>query len=762
MMQAVDDVLKKLRQSVDERGERRPMPFKSFLARSAQAPERVFRDIFHLFSDMIHSYVGDGKDEYPDDPESINYVFYDCTRLFVDGSDHPFFADRLFANRLVNLAASFKRGVPQNRIYVFEGPHGCGKSTFLNNLLMRFEQYTASEEGATYETIWRLDKNALGVIMEHEAHAVLAQLKNLVNVSAFDATTLHKEAPVNFTKKDFLEIPCPSHDHPWLLIPKSNRRELLDQLIDDEAFKEKLFAEKQYEWLFRDKPCTICTSLYQTLQDMLASPSKVFEMVFARRYIFNRRLGEGISVYNPGDKIPKTTVMTNPLLQNQLNSLLKDSNRVKYLFSRYAKTNNGIYALMDIKDHNMERFADLHGIISEGVHKVEDIEENVTSLFLTVMNPEDQENIAGTQSFFDRMTYIKIPYVLDYNTEVKIYKSIFGDKIECSFLPRVLQNFAKIILSSRLMAKSDGLNDWISQPDKYKRYCDQQLLLLKMDIYAGIIPAWLDEKDRKNFNAKCRRSIIAESELEGNKGFSGRDSIKIFNDFFSAYAQKEKPITMAKLVHFFREIRTDLNVSLPSGFLDALVSSYDYTVLQEVKEALYFYNEERIARDIKNYLFGINFEPTVEKKCIYTDEDLVISEDFFQSFERRVLGSAPDDAKLHAFRTDIQSQYASKALTGEMMVEGKQIEETEVYQFLHERYVHNLKAQVLDPFVENTNFRNALKDYGSDAFKTYDKRIREEVTFLMKNLKQKYGYTEQGAQEVVIYVVDNDLVQKFA
>ncbi len=48
---------------------------------------------------------------------------------------------------------------------------------------------------------------------------------------------------------------------------------------------------------------------------------------------------------------------------------------MKYLFSRYANTNNGIYALMDIKAHNKERFANLHGIISEGVHKVEEIEE---------------------------------------------------------------------------------------------------------------------------------------------------------------------------------------------------------------------------------------------------------------------------------------------------------------------------------------------------------------------------------------------------
>ena len=95
----------------------------------------------------------------------------------------------------------------------------------------------------------------------------------------------------------------------------------------------------------------------------------------------------------------------NDMLQGRINDLLKDSNLVRYIFSRYAKTNNGIYALMDVKSHNVERLIELHNIISEGVHKVDDIEENVNSLLLAVMNPEDQDNIEGFQSFLDRIEY---------------------------------------------------------------------------------------------------------------------------------------------------------------------------------------------------------------------------------------------------------------------------------------------------------------------------------------------------------------------
>lgn len=81
--------------------------------------------------------------------------------------------------------------------------------------------------------------------------------------------------------------------------------------------------------------------------------------------------------------------------------------------------------------------------------------------------------------------------------------------------------------------------------------------------------------------------------------------------------------------------------------------------------------------------------------------------------------------------------------------------------YLHERYIYHLKEKVLEPFMENENFRRAIKDFNNDSFKTYDKRIRSDVQFLFKNLCEKYGYTIQGAREVCIYVIDNDIARRF-
>jgi hypothetical protein len=189
---------------------------------------------------------------------------------------------------------------------------------------------------------------------------------------------------------------------------------------------------------------------------------------------------------------------------------------------------------------------------------------------------------------------------------------------------------------------------------------------------------------------------------------------------------------------------------------------YDYTILQEVKESLYYYNQEQIAREIQNYLFAINFEVGSVETCTYTGEKLEITEDFLESIEGKLLGAKADRNQRKAFRNETQKEYTSKTLTQEIMVEGVPIEETKIYQSMHDRYVHNLKEKVLDPFLKNENFRRAIKDYDQEDFKTYDERIREDVTYLINNLCEKCKYTEQGAKEICIYVIDNDLAKKFA
>jgi len=760
-MKKIDQALNNIDRSLQRQKKPQTLPFEEYLVLLSRDPARLLRNVFQVFSDLIQSHIRELEDEYEGDPESIHYIAYDCSPLFVEETDRPFFADRLFANRLVALANTLQRSAQQNKIYIFEGPHGSGKSTFLNNLLRKFEQYANSPEGMRFEAVWRLDREILGRFDERETSLLLNRLSQMLDKTASLQNDIIQAQQRNHESTHIVEVPCPSHDSPILVVPKELRRSFIDDLFANTKHKYEIFTEKEYEWVFRDQACTICSSLYEALLDRLGSPAEVLRMLHARPYRFNRRLGEGISVFNPGDAPAKEAIQTNPILQSRIDDLLRDSNRVRYIFSRFARTNNGIYALMDIKSHNRDRFTELHNIISEGVHKVEDIEENVNSMFIALLNPEDRDNIENFASFTDRTEAIKIPYILDLKTEVEIYRHHFGRHIEDAFLPRVLHNFARVIIATRLNPTSKAMLDWIEDPKKYRLYCDENLLLLKMEIFTGHIPEWLTNEDRKRLTARRRRQIIAESEAEGFKGCSGRDSIRIFNDLFSSLSRKDQLIDMTTVVRFFTKTHPELKEQLPEGFLDSLVRMYDYTVLQEVRESLYYYNEEQIRNDLLNYLFALNFDPGSRVVNRFNNQRIDVSDDFFVTIENRLLGAGIDDEQRLAFRLETQKEYTARALTQEVMVEGRDLSETELYRRLYERYVARLKEKALDPFLENENFRRAIKDFEGPDFHTYDRRIREDVTYLISNLCDKHQYSKKGAREVCIYVIDNDLAHKF-
>lgn len=730
-----------LQSEIQRKEKRGALTFNEYLELVRNDPRLALRSIFQLFYDMVREYVIRKEDEYVEDPESIGFARYDCSKLFVDGADNPFFADTPLANRFVRQVDTLTQGFQQNRIYVYDGPSGCGKSTFLNNLLRSFEIYTNTPEGQVFEILWDIDEGAL---MGGEED----------------------------TSRFF--VPCPSHDYPVMIIPKDYRVRFIEQLLPQETeeergIKKRIFSEKEYEWLFRGEACTICKSIFWALFEKLGSLEKVFEMIRVRPYKFDRRVGEGISIFNPGDKPlwgsasdPASALhFSNKQIQEGLDRIF-GINTVRYIFSPLAKTNHGIYVLMDIKSHNRGRLLELHNVISEGVHKVGEIEENIHSLFFALMNPEDKGVIKDEkmESFQGRIHYNHISYVLEPATEADICRAIFGKAIDERFQPRVLENFARVIVSSRMLTECPPMKEWIPNMSKYRLYCDQHGLLLRMEIYSNNIPAWLLEEDRRKFTAEVRRAVIAFGQNEGNEGFSGRESIALFSDFFSRYRFRERLIGMEDIVEFFKrdieKSRRDEKLP-PKGFLASLVDSYDYVVLNEMKEALYFYNNEQIKEDILNYFCALNYDIGDTAICNYTGEEIEVTADFLKIMASRILGREVNEAEALRFAKDTQKKYIAT-------VSSRQIEiaQTELYRDFFTAYARNLKENALRPFVGNKNFREAIKAFGSKEFETFDERLRRHISHMIKALMEDYGYSQQGAKEICLYVLDKNLAEKFS
>ena len=733
-----------LTQGLREKERRIPIPYNDFLFITSQQPELIFRNIFQLFHDMLHHYVPGGEDDYPVTDDSIGFIKYDTWDLFAKDVDQPFFTDRLFANRLMNLAKDFRRGIQNNHIYLFEGPPGSGKSTFLNNLLLKMEEYTKLIEGTMYKVFWKLD---------------LSKIKSAIHdIESNYPGHLQKHENIT-TGRQQIMFSCPNNDHPILMIPKELRKEFLEELIPDKEFLKKLFTNKEYDWVLKGTACTICSSIYNQLLDEVDDPAEVFDMIYVRRVEFNRQFGKGISVWNPGDEGLRKNIV-NESLQNYLNNLFK-SDELKFIYSDLAYTNNGVYALMDIKEHNTKRLMNLHGVISDGVHKVEHIEEKISTMFMGLLNPEDKKYFADIRSFQDRIITVNIPYVLDYDIETKIFMNKFGQDINKLFMPKVLNNLAKIIISSRMTTNTEIFNNWLKDLDFYKKIIDDGFLILRMELYRGVVPSWLKEEDIKGFKKHIRKEVLNLSESDGKSGISGRQSLSLFNDFINKYREKGQLITMTNVAEYFNNIPDKIRAHIPNGFADSIFKLYEINILQEVKEAIFYYNNEQISRDICNYLYAINFDIGETVKCHYTKEEIDISEDWFKNIEQYLMKKDISEENRKLSRSKIQKEYVIKTLAQEIRVKNKDITKTTQYKTLFQKYSESLKIFSLVPFMENANFKRALHEYGTEKFKSYDSRLKKDIEFMLNNMQKKFGYSKEGAMLAVKHVVDNNLPEVY-
>ena len=89
----------------------------------------------------------------------------------------------------------------------------------------------------------------------------------------------------------------------------------------------------------------------------------------------------------------------------------------------------------------------------------------------------------------------------------------------------------------------------------------------------------------------------------------------------------------------------------------------------------------------------------------------------------------------------------------------KTIKETSQYKSMYSSYIQNVKKNVLAPFSTNDNFKFAIAEFGTDHFEAHEARIKQEVTRLINNLQKKFKYTEEGAKQVCLYVIENDIVK---
>ena len=320
------------------------------------------------------------------------------------------------------------------------------------------------------------------------------------------------------------------------------------------------------------------------------------------------------------------------------------------------------------------------------------------------------------EAILDRVVKINVPYCLEVDQEIKIYKKMLAQSnFECHIAPHTIKVASMFSVMSRLQPSGK---------------CD---VLTKMKIYNG---EEVIEKGRvKRIDIKDLRE---EARHEGMSGISTRFIAKALDD---ALANSEKGIItpVSVIESLTRKVKEQI---VDEEFKQKCLEIIQKTVREEylrileteIAKAFVSAYEEQAQSLFDTYLDNAEAFTTRQKmKDRVTKEEREPDENFLRSIEEQIgiTGSAKD-----GFRSDVTAYMFAKMRRGEKV-------DYASYEPLKEAIESYLISSVRDMA------RIVTKS------KTRDDEQQKKHSDMIETMINEYGYTSESAEEILAYASNN-------
>ena len=309
------------------------------------------------------------------------------------------------------LVSNFAREGRTNRLILLHGPNGSAKSTFVASIQRAMEHYSTLDEGALYRFNWifpsqKLTKGGIGF-----------------SGGAFDA--VGPSDTFAYLEDELIEakIVDEMRDHPLLLIPREHRRALIESRLGDAIAK----GFRPADYLFRGD---LSHRNRQIFEALLASYhgdlGKVLRHVQVERFFVSRRYRQAASTVEPQmavDAHVKQLTMDRSLasLPPALQSLTLYETQ-----GELVDGNRGVIDFADLLKRPIEAYKYLLTTIETGRVSLDVASLDLDCVFVGSSNEgylAAFKEAAEFQSFKGRMELVRVPYLLDYRVEQRIYEA---------------------------------------------------------------------------------------------------------------------------------------------------------------------------------------------------------------------------------------------------------------------------------------------------------------------------------------------------
>lgn len=307
---------------------------------------------------------------------------------------------------IFRILSKFAKQGKVDHLILLHGPNGSAKSTLIACIQRALEFYSSTDEGALYRFNWvfpveRIEKKGLGFGG--------AGRPSLRSYAYLDETEIETKIQTDF------------RDHPLFLIPKRQRRALLERLLAGQDFTlSETILDGDLSPLSRQVFDALLISYNGDLE-------RVLNHVQIERFFLSRRFRRGLVTIEP--QLHVDAGLRQITLNRSLESLPKVLQNMTLFepFGDLVDGHRGMVEFNDLLKKPIESFKYLLSTCEKSTVALPSAILYLDTVFIASSNDrylEAFKQIPDWPSFKGRIELVRVPYLLDYLKEAEIYRTL--------------------------------------------------------------------------------------------------------------------------------------------------------------------------------------------------------------------------------------------------------------------------------------------------------------------------------------------------
>lgn len=660
--------------------------------------------------------------------------------------ENPISGQELVQNQIYAHLSSFaERGVT-DKIIVLHGPNGTGKTSIIKAIMRAMEHYSHQPEGVLYTFNWVFSDNADRVSLGFGDKKAIGPGDSLAHLDAEDIS---------------FKIRCQLRDSPLLLIPPLERQEFLK-----EAFEKHGRAPVLNQIMSFGNISHKSREIYnELLSSYHGDWVRVLQHVQVTRYYISKRYRRGAITIEPQRNIDASARPLTIEKSFQIPTLLQQAN-LHDIYGDLVDGNRGMIEYSDFFKRPMEVNKYLLTTSEQGTIS---LTSTMAYLDVVLISTSNEKHLSlfkadpDFSSFKARMELVKVPYLLQWSKETELYQQKLTSMARGKDIgPHVAKLLGLWAILTRLRKPisqnyDEPLNRLVNRlnaVDKAKLYDRGEAPSDWRDSEKQELLAGLGQIAGEFDEAEDKFEGLFGPEYEGRRGISAREMLTLINE--AALLKDYQCLSGLAVLKAIEEFVKDkslfdflrLDVQKTFGEIKALTAlvekEYFRWVSEDVRDSTALISDSEYERLFNDYFIHVKAWKNNEKIPNPRTGELEEPSDKIMEEVESVLDVGDNKDQ---YRSGLIMRIASWALENR----GEKIRYREIFGDLFA----SLKKSYYDSQASTiANIQQNILKYGTDEWPHLLPREQAAVLQSLEILRERFGYTELCAKEIVSYIIN--------